>query len=162
MNQQIKHPHLASPASIGNLELKNRMIMAAMGSNFASEDGHTTDQLIAYYEERARGGIGLIILETSAITWPAGASMPNMIGFSKDEFIPSLQSLTQRIHQHGSKIAAQLNHSGKIAQEDVIAGRPIPVPSIPKSEPSDMFGLLTQDEIMNFIKAGGPDGKGPR
>ena len=162
MNQQIKHPHLASPASIGNLELKNRMVMAAMGSNFASEDGHTTDQLIAYYEERARGGIGLIILETSAITWPAGASMPNMIGFSKDEFIPSLQSLTQRIHQHGSKIAAQLNHSGKIAQEDVIAGRPIPVPSIPKSEPSDMFGLLTQDEIMNFIKAGGPDGKGPR
>ena len=162
MNQQIKHPHLASSASIGNLELKNRMVMAAMGSNFASEDGHTTDQLIAYYEERARGGIGLIILETSAITWPAGASMPNMIGFSKDEFIPSLQSLTQRIHQHGSKIAAQLNHSGKIAQEDVIAGRPIPVPSIPKSEPSDMFGLLTQDEIMNFIKAGGPDGKGPR
>jgi len=88
--------------------------------------------------------------------------MPNMIGFSKDEFIPNLKSLTQRIHQHGSKIAAQLNHSGKIAQEDVIAGRPIPVPSIPKSEPSDMFGLLTQDEIMNFIKAGGPDGKGPR
>ena len=162
MNQQIKHPLLASPASIGALELKNRMIMAAMGSNFASEDGHTTDQLISYYEERARGGIGLIILETSAITWPAGASMPNMIGFSKDEFIPNLQVLTQRIHQHGSKIAAQLNHSGKIAQEDVIAGRPIPVPSIPKSEPSDMFGLLTQDEIMNFIKAGGPDGKGPR
>ena len=162
MNQQIKHPLLASPASIGALELKNRMVMAAMGSNFASEDGHTTDQLISYYEERARGGIGLIILETSAITWPAGASMPNMIGFSKDEFIPNLQVLTQRIHQHGSKIAAQLNHSGKIAQEDVIAGRPIPVPSIPKSEPSDMFGLLTQDEIMNFIKAGGPDGKGPR
>ena len=162
MDQQIKYPLLASPASIGNLELTNRMIMAAMGSNFASEDGHTTDQLTAYYEKRAQGGIGLIILETSAITWPAGASMPNMIGFSKDEFIPSLKSLTQRVHQHGTKIAAQLNHSGKIAQEDVIAGRPIPVPSIPKSEPSDMFGLLTQDEIMNFIKAGGPDGKGPR
>ena len=162
MDQQIKYPLLASPASIGNLKLRNRMIMAAMGSNFASEDGHTTEQLTAYYEKRAQGGIGLIILETSAITWPAGASMPNMIGFSKDEFIPNLKSLTQRIHQHGSKIAAQLNHSGKIAQEDVIAGRPIPVPSIPKSEPSDMFGLLTQDEIMNFIKAGGPDGKGPR
>lgn len=162
MDQQIKYPLLASPASIGNLKLRNRMIMAAMGSNFASEDGHTTEQLTAYYEKRAQGGIGLIILETSAITWPAGASMPNMIGFSKDEFIPSLKSLTRRIHQHGSKIAAQLNHSGKIAQEDVIAGRPIPVPSIPKSEPSDMFGLLTQDEIMNFIKAGGPDGKGPR
>ena len=162
MNQRIKHPLLASPGSIGRMQLKNRMVMAAMGSNFAGKDGHTTEQLIAYYEERARGGVGLIVLETSAITWPVGASMPNMIGFSKDEFIPDLKSLTQRIHQHGAKIAAQLNHSGKISQEDVIAGRPIAVPSIPKSEPSDMFGLLTQDEIMNFIKAGGPDGKGPR
>ena len=90
MNQEIKHPLLASPAFIGNLELKNRMIMAAMGSNFASQDGHASEQLAAYYEERARGGVGLIILETSAITWPAGASMPNMIGFSKDEFIPTL------------------------------------------------------------------------
>ncbi len=162
MNQKIKHPLLASPSFIGNLKLKNRMVLAAMGSNFASDNGHTSEQLNAYYEERARGGVGLIILETSAITWPAGASMPNMIGFSKDEFIPDLRLLTQSIHQHGAKIAAQLNQSGKIAQEDVVAGRPILVPSIPKSEPSDMFGLLTQDEIMNFIKAAGPDGKGPR
>tara|TARA_B100000965_G_scaffold361243_1_gene342480 strand:- start:650 stop:2782 length:2133 start_codon:yes stop_codon:yes gene_type:complete len=162
MNQKIKHPLLASPSFIGNLKIKNRMVLAAMGSNFASDNGHTSEQLNAYYEERARGGVGLIILETSAITWPAGASMPNMIGFSKDEFIPDLRLLTKSIHQHGAKIAAQLNQSGKIAQEDVIAGRPILVPSIPKSEPSDMFGLLTQDEIMNFIKAAGPDGKGPR
>ena len=162
MNQNIKYPLLTSCGSIGNLDLKNRIIMTAMGSNFAGEDGHTTEKLEAYYEERAKGGVGLIILETSAITWPAGASMPNMLGFSKDEFIPDLQSLTQRIHQHGAKVAAQLNHSGKIAQEDVIAGRPILVPSIPKSEPSDMFGLLTEKEIMSFIKAAGPDGKGPR
>ena len=162
MDQQIRHPLLASSASIGELQLKNKIVMAPMGSNFAGEDGHTTEQLESYYEERAKGGVGLIILETSAITWPAGASMPYMIGFSKDEFVSDLKSLTQRVHQHGAKIAAQLNHSGKIAQEDTIAGRPIPVPSIPKSQPSDMFGLLTQDEIMNFIKAGGPDGKGPR
>jgi 2,4-dienoyl-CoA reductase (NADPH2) len=162
MNGQIRHPLLASSAFIGKLQLKNKIVMAPMGSNFAGEDGHTTEQLESYYEERAKGGVGLIILETSAITWPAGASMPYMIGFSKDEFVSDLKSLTQRVHKHGAKIAAQLNHSGKIAQEDTIAGRPIPVPSIPKSQPSDMFGLLTQDEIMNFIKAGGPDGKGPR
>ena len=162
MKNNTKHPFLAASGSIGSLELKNRMVMAAMGSNFAGQDGKTTEQLEAYYEERARGGLGLIILETSAVSWPAGASMPFMLGYSKDEFIPHLQSLTARIHKHGAKVAAQLNHSGKIAQEDTIAGRPIPVPSIPKSERSDMFGLLTQDEIMNFIKAGGPDGKGPR
>ena len=162
MKPHIRHPLLSSSAFIGKLQLKNKIVMAPMGSNFAGDDGHTTEQLESYYEERAKGGVGLIILETSAITWPAGASMPYMIGFSKDEFVSDLKSLTQRVHQHGAKIAAQLNHSGKIAQEDTIAGRPIPVPSVPKSQPSDMFGLLTQDEIMNFIKAGGPDGKGPR
>jgi len=162
MNQSSKYPILSSPSNIGELKLKNKMIMAAMGSNFAGADGHTTEQLTSYYEARARGGVGLIVLETSAITWPSGASMPFMIGFSKDEFIFDLKSFTDRMHQHGAKVAAQLNHSGKIAQEDTVAGRPMLVPSKPKSEPSDMFGLLTQDEIMNFIKAAGPDGKGPR
>jgi 2,4-dienoyl-CoA reductase-like NADH-dependent reductase (Old Yellow Enzyme family)/NADPH-dependent 2,4-dienoyl-CoA reductase/sulfur reductase-like enzyme len=162
MKPHIRHPLLSSPAFIGKLQLKNKIVMAPMGSNFAGDDGHTTEQLESYYEERAKGGVGLIILETSDRKLQAGASMTYMIGFSKDEFVSDLKSLTQRVHQHGAKIAAQLNHSGKIAQEDTIAGRPIPVPSIPKSQPSDMFGLLTQDEIMNFIKAGGPDGKGPR
>ena len=91
MNQSSNHPVLSSPSQIGEMKLKNKMVMAAMGSNFAGTDGHTTEQLTAYYEERAKGGIGLIVLETSAITWPSGASMPNMIGFSKDEFIDDLR-----------------------------------------------------------------------
>ena len=57
-----QHPFLTSPGLIGELQLKNKMVMAAMGSNFASNDGKTTEQLEAYYEERARGGVGLIIL----------------------------------------------------------------------------------------------------
>ena len=133
-----------------------------MGSNYAGADGHATEQLQAYYEERAKGGVGLIILETSAVSWPAGASMPYMLGFSKDEFIPDLQSLTNRVHKHGAKIAAQLNHSGKVAQEDTIAGRLIPVPSIPDKQRSDLMPLLSSAELSTFIKGAGPDGKGPR
>ena len=70
MNQSSKYPILSSPSNIGELKLKNKMIMAAMGSNFAGADGHTTEQLTAYYEARARGGVSLIVLETSAITRP--------------------------------------------------------------------------------------------
>ena len=158
----MQYTNLLESSSIGDMQLKNKIVMAPMGSNFASEDGHASERLKAYYEERAKGGVGLIILETSAVSWPAGSSMPNMIGYSEDRFIPDLQDLTSRVHQYGAKIAAQLNHSGKISQEDVVAGREIPVPSIPKMHPSDMFGLLTEAEIMNFIKAAGPDGKGPR
>ncbi len=152
--------HLLSPGEIGHMALRNRMVLAAMGSNFASEDGHCTERLIAYYEARARGGAGLLILETSAACWPNGSTMPNTVGFSRDEFIPGLTELTERVHRHGAKIVAQLNHGGKMAQEDTAAGRPIPVPSPVQPAGSDMFKVLTPDEIGSFIKAAGPDGKG--
>ena len=152
---------LTSPAEMGPLSLRNRMILAAMGSNFAEPDGHCGERLIAYYEARARGGAGLIILETSAAAWPNGSTMPNTVGFSSDEFIQGLTELTRRVHQHGAKIIAQLNHGGKMAQEDVAAGRPIPLPSPTKMSGSNMFRILTREEKAHFIKAAGPDGKGP-
>jgi len=133
-----------------------------MGSNFASSDGHCSERLIAYYQARAKGGAGLLILETSAVSWPKGSAMPNTVGFSSDDFIPGLTELTRRVHKHGAKIAAQLNHSGKVSQEDTAAGRPLLVPSVPHKVPSDMMALLTQQELANFIKAAGPDGKGPQ
>jgi len=141
--------------------LRNRIAMAAMGTNFAAPDGHCTERLVAYYEARAKGGVGLVVLETSAALWPSGASMPNTIAISDDKFIPGLSELTARVHRHGARIVAQLNHSGKIAQEDTVAGRPIPVPSPIKPSRSDMLNVLTHDEIATFIKGAGPDGRGP-
>ena len=158
MSQRI----LNSPANIGTMQLKNRFVLAAMGSNYATADGHCSEQLIAYYEARAKGGAGLLILETISVSWPAGCSMPNMVGFSDDCFLPGLSNLTSRVHQYDCKIAAQLNHSGKVSQEDTVAGRPILVPSIPAKSRNDMMPLLTREELGNFIKMGGPDGKGPR
>lgn len=144
------------------MALRNRIVMAAMGTNFAGADGHCTERLIAYYEARAKGGAGLLVLETSAAMWPSGASMPNTVGFSDDRFLPKLRELTDRVHRHGAKIVAQLNHSGKMAQEDTAAGRPIPVPSPIKPARSDMFNVLTGDEIDHFIKGAAPDGSGPQ
>ena len=158
----MNYPTLMSAGKISGLELKNRIILAAMGSNFANADGTCGERIQAYYEERARGGTGLLVMETSAVAWPAGSTMPNTVGFSEDRFIPGLSQLTERVHKHGAKIAAQLNHGGKVAQEDVAAGRPVLVPSIPGPGSSDMFELLTPAELGSFVKAAGPDGKGPR
>ena len=160
MSQSFKH--LLSPGKIGTLNLRNRMVLAAMGSNFAEESGHCNERLFAYYEARARGGAGLLVLETSAACFPNGSTMPNTVAFSRDEFLPGLTELARRVHKHGAKIVAQLNHGGKMAQEDTAAGRPIPLPSPFKPAPSDMFHVLTREEIGHFIKAAGPDGKGPQ
>ena len=157
-----KYPSLSSSGFINQMEIKNRMILAPMGSNFASPTGEVSERLKSYIEARANGGAGLIILETSSVSWPSGASMPNMIGLSKNEFIPDLFDLTTRVHDCNSKIAAQLNQSGKVSQEDIAAGRPILVPSVPEKETSDLIDILTLDEIETFVKAAGPDGKGPR
>lgn len=157
-----QYSHLLSPGRLGGMELRNRIVLAAMGSNFAAPDGHCTEQLIAYYEARARGGSGLLVLETAAACWPNGSTMPNTVAFSRDEFIPGLTELAGRVHRHGAKIVAQLNHGGKMAQEDTAAGRPIPVPSPIRPGGSDMFKVLTAQEIGHFIKAAGPDGRGPQ
>jgi 2,4-dienoyl-CoA reductase-like NADH-dependent reductase (Old Yellow Enzyme family)/ribulose 1,5-bisphosphate synthetase/thiazole synthase len=154
--------HLLSPGRIGAMELRNRVVLAAMGSNFANHDGSCSERLIAYYEARAKGGTGLLVLETSAACYPNGATMPNMVGFSKEEFLPGLTQLAERVHAQGSKIVAQLCHGGKMAQEDTAAGRSIPMPTVMSPGFSDMFNVLTQEEIGHFIKAAGPDGKGPK
>ena len=51
--------HLLAPGRIGAMALKNRLVLAAMGSNFADADGRCNERIIAYYEARARGGAGL-------------------------------------------------------------------------------------------------------
>ena len=155
-------PQLLAPGQIGNLTLRNRIVLAPMGSNFASADGHCNERLIAYYEARARGGAGLLMLETSAACFPNGATMPNTVAFSRDEFLPGLTELTRRVHSHGARIFAQLNHGGKMAQEDTAAGRPIGLPTVTSPARSDMFNVLTESEIGHFVKAAGPDGEGPQ
>ena len=158
----MAYTNILSSAKIGNMRLRNRIMLSAMGTNYCDDEGFCTDRLADYYEARAKGGAGLIILETSAANWPNGASTPNTIGFSKDEFLPGLQDLVVRVHKHGAAIAAQLNHAGKSSTTDIAHGRPVLVPSIPKKLKGNLMRALTRAEIATFVSAGGPDGKGPR
>jgi 2,4-dienoyl-CoA reductase (NADPH2) len=158
----LKYKNLLSAGSIGTLKIRNRIMLSAMGSMYAEKDGSCSERLWDYYEARAKGGAGMLILETSAVSWPHGTSMPRMVGFSEDRFIPGLKTLVDRVHKHGATIAAQINHSGKVSADDVAHGRPVFVPSIPKPAEGDLFTALTQEEIASFISAAGPDGMGPR
>lgn len=154
--------HLLSSGRIGGLPLRNRIALAPMGTNYADVEGFCTAQLAEYYEERAKGGTGLIILETSAANWPSGASTPNTVGFSDDRFLAGLQDLVTRVHKHGVAIAAQINHAGKSSTTDISQGRPVFVPSMPKKLEGKLFTRLTRAEIATFVSAAGPDGNGPR
>ena len=148
--------HLASPIKIGAMELPNRMAMSAMGVELAGEDGHAGEPIIAYYEARARGGVGLIVTEVCAVAYPRGATARRQLALSSDEFLPGLQNLTERVHRHGTRIALQLVHHGKVSRVDVKQGRPVLVPSRPRFKGAmDMANDLSGEEIGWLLAAAG-------
>lgn len=148
--------HLRTPVTLGTLELRNRIAMAAMGVEIAGEDGHAGEPIIAYYEERARGGVGLIITEVCAVAYPRGATAHRQLAVSSDDYLPGLRALTDRVHRHGAKIALQLVHHGKVARVDVQEGRPVLMPSLPRFKgANDMANDLSREEIGLLMKAAG-------
>ena len=65
-----RYPHLLASGHIGALEIRNRIVMPAMDQNNCTDQGLVAEATVAHYEERAAGGAGLLILETSAVLWP--------------------------------------------------------------------------------------------
>ena len=81
---------LFSPVSIGRLEIKNRVTMTAMGVNLAAAGGGVNDDIIAFYEARARGGVGLIVSGLCRVMDGAGASEPCQIAARNLGDVPGL------------------------------------------------------------------------
>ena len=106
----MKYEKLFTPIKIGNVEIKNRIAMAPMLMDFGQFDGRTTEQLMNYYEERAKGGTGLIITEITRVNDRTGASAFAQLGMSHDYQIEGMSELANRIHSHGAKIFVQLHH----------------------------------------------------
>ena len=148
--------HLLSPTRIGSLELRNRIAMAPMGVEIVDADGHVREPVIRYYEERARGGAGLLITEVAAMAYPRGANSSHQIALSDDAYLPGLQQLTSRVQAHGARIAVQLVHHGKASRLDVKQGREVLMPSEPVFHGSmDLGQVLTREEIRLMMGAVG-------
>lgn len=138
---------LLEPGRIGSLELRNRILMAPMGSNLAEADGSISERQLDYYEARARGGAGMLVVGVASVAWPRGQAIPNQVAISDDRYIPGLRRLSDRAHRHGAAIAVQLQHAGKVATQDIGRGEPLLVPSLPAGKPQGRIGDLTDDEI---------------
>lgn len=110
----MKYKYLLTPGTIGALTIKNRTIMAPMSAALANPDGTVSDELIAYYDARAKGGIGLILTEYAFVT-PEGRSSDHQISVADDTTIPGLKKLTQTMHESGTRIGLQLQHGGRRA-----------------------------------------------
>jgi len=145
-------PHLLAPITINGMTIKNRAVMPPMGTGYGNADGTVSERLVAYLEQRAKGGTGLIITEVCAVD-PRGKGFPNEIGGWKDELIPSLARIPQALHRHGAKAALQLHHAGRETFE-LAAGA---MPEAPSAIPSVILGqpceAMSLERIAAMIKA---------
>ncbi|SCZ06250.1 oxidoreductase [Alkaliphilus peptidifermentans] len=149
----MKYKYLFSKGKIGKLELKNRIVMPAIGTGLAGVAGEASDDIIRYYEERAKGGCGLIITEITRIDDEYGVGCAPQLTLTKPYHIPKLQKLIRTIHKYDSKIFVQLHHPGREGHASLIEGRQIVAPSaIMCKVVQEMPRELTTSEIEGLVK----------
>lgn len=96
-----KYPHIFSPGRIGQVNVRNRTVMPAMGTNM-SDHGFVNDAIVNHYAERAKGGVGLIIVEVTCVYTPLGLNTLNMLAADDDKYIPGLARLASARHEQGA------------------------------------------------------------
>ena len=131
VSSRLSFPKLFEPARIGKMELKNRVVMPAMGTNLGTPEGYVTEEIKAYYEERAKGGVGLVIVEVTCIDAPTGKTVERQLVADDDRFIPGLEELAGVIHRHGAKAVLQLHHAGRGAKSAITHTQPVGPSAIP-------------------------------
>lgn len=147
-----KYPNLLSPGYIGKVKLRNKTVMAAMGMSQA-ENGFVNNAVLNHYAERAKGGVGAIIVEVTCVDSPLGLNTNGMLVIDDDKYIPGMTELASVIHEGGSKAFLQISHTGRGARRKIIGDQPVG-PSAVAMPYSYMMGLanetpreLTIDEI---------------
>jgi 2,4-dienoyl-CoA reductase-like NADH-dependent reductase (Old Yellow Enzyme family) len=121
---------LLTPARIGPAEIPNRIVMPPMTTRGSDEEGHVTDQTVAYYMARVRGGTGLITVEMASPE-KAGRHRRRELGIYDDRFLPGLTRLVGEIHGGGAKASIQLGHGGGHTRIDICGETPIAPSAIP-------------------------------
>lgn len=110
-NNEALFPNLFSSIKIGNLTVKNR-ILSSGHNTIMAKDGQITEQLIAYHEARAAGGVGLIVVQVVAVHESAKYAGHTLMG-DNDSIIPGFKRLADAIKKHGAKVFVQLFHPGR-------------------------------------------------
>lgn len=97
---------------IGNVELRNRTLFPPISTNFASRSGHLTERFIKHYARRAKGGVGLVIIENSAIDFQSGKKGAFQPRIDDYMFLNGWKTLVKEVHKYGAKISVELTHPG--------------------------------------------------
>ncbi|MFC1895226.1 FAD-dependent oxidoreductase [Thermodesulfobacteriota bacterium] len=140
---------LFSPLRIGEIELENRIVLLAMHLGYA-ENGYVDDRMVRFYQERARGGAGLIIVGGAYVS-PLGIGGMNFLSIDDDRYVPGMKRLTDAIHAEGAKTALQLFHAGRYAYSFLIGQQPVSASDVPSRMSGDTPRPLSVEEIREIV-----------
>lgn len=118
---------LFEPVPLGPLRLRNRLLMAPMGTSL-DNDGHITDDTIAYYVRRARGGVGTIVVEGCLVSADSVGPEPRL---SDDRYLDGFARLVRALRPYDVTLGVQLMHPGRqVLAGPVVAPSPVPLNSV--------------------------------
>ena len=138
----MKYEKLFEKGRIGRLELRNRVVMTAMGVMLGDWNGCATPEYARFYEERAKGGCGLIIPEFTSVDPDSGHCNRIQLGIYDARQIRSMEDICDAVHRHGAKIFVQLHHGGREAPPALNGGRQAMAPSV------ELNSVIGRDTIL--------------
>ncbi len=130
---------LLEPFKLGGVELKNRIVLAPMVRNYG-RDGFVTRQAKIHYEEIARGGAGMLIVEATTVDLATSWAWPGQLAIDDDKYLSDLRELARAVQRHGAKILVQLQHAGVHTRRDLISGEALS--SSPKPAPDAVQSVV--------------------
>lgn len=142
---------------IGGLQIRNRLVMPAMLTNFSDDQGLINHRHLAYYQCRALGGAGLIVVEPSYVH-PRGRIRKEQLSLCDASALPGLRRLAQAIQKQGARAAIQLHHGGRNARSLVTGQQPLgasPIPTPGLEEPLEIPPAELEEAIVSFARAAG-------
>lgn len=139
-----------SPMYIGEMFVKNRLVVPAMDSAMCEMDGKIEKMACDYYGSRAKGGFGMVITEIAAVDEKA-TGMPGEPRLYSDEYLPGLKRLANAIHNGGAKAIVQLHHAGRETTTALIGQTPSGPTSIPSVVYREPVLEYTTQEVYKLI-----------
>ena len=143
---------LFTPGKIGTLTIPNRIAMTAASASLSQPDGTMTEEMLAYYEARARGGVGLIITEMVCVDEDRGVLFPRELNAAREANIPSFRRLADRVHPYGTKIFAQLFHPGANADPKLNPCLPLVSASAATGKKRGQAAEASREDIADIVQ----------
>lgn len=150
----MKFEAMFSPIQIGGVTVPNRFVVPPMGNNFANTDGSLSDRSVAYYAARAKGGFGLITIESTVI-WKEAKGGPRKPCLFSDNTVSSFRKVAEVCHSYGAKVSIQLQHAGPEGNS-AVTGYPLKAASsVPAACGREVPEAVSREELYRIIESYG-------